>query len=57
MRMTRVMHAHDLLYRQLTANGGTRMLEGGRGNEEGRVTFRKEDTKRVGEIPVQASRM
>lgn len=51
------MHAHDLLYRQLTANGGTRMLEGGRGNDEGWVTASKADTNRVGNIPVQASRM
>lgn len=57
MRMTKAMHAHDLLYRQLTANGGARMLEGGRGNEGGQVAYSWSDTNRVGNIPVQASRM
>lgn len=57
MRMTKAMHAHDLLYRQLTAIGGTRMTEGERGNDEGWVTVSKADTNRVGNIPVQASRM
>ena len=57
MRMTKAMHAHDLLYRQLTANGGTRMREDGRGNEGGWVTASKADTNRVGNIPVQASQM